>query len=292
MKKTVSSILLLSSLMINLSCEQGSSGGGGSSSKSSKSPQGKGSFSIATAPSLTIDSCFDHKADTLDDGDCGFIGGTHNSTDISSCKGVSGTFNNCEYGTPQTSCQIGSVQLAMQESFDSDLIESCQLHGGQIVTKCVGISEGDCTTAGGSWETDTINSCINYDVQTAENCNVAMGNFRPNARIMIGDLSAGPESEIINGNNQIYIDVTDDGSDPVITEFSSTYQIIWTEGSVIHWSGPITFTPTSKFYGDDFGQIFFNMNSPIKTNSLGIDTDGDGSVETYTSMDTSVLVVD
>lgn len=294
MKNIILTGLLLASTITFTSCIGG--GGGGGSSSSSSKQLGAGGFTVTSGPTGAGTSCFNHSAGTLGNTDCTAIGGSHSSSTVSTCNGVNGGGDMCDYGTPVTTCKIGSVNFSLQVAYSLETRDSCTMSGGEVVTVCSGVAEGDCSSAGGTWESKTVNTCTGYDVEIESNCLLAGGEYRPDARIIqgnLGDANLYGGTKIINGDNRFIVDnLTDDGSDPTIFSMTGSMEIYGNPSSTTHWSSSFSMTPKSKFYDDDYGYIYFNASSPVSSNMNGVDIDNDGSVDVYSGFNTGTLLID
>lgn len=187
MKNIIVTGMLLTSMLTFTACNGG--GGGGSSSKSSNRQLGEGSFSVTAGPTGLGSSCLNHSAGTLGSVNCEAIGGSHSSSSVSSCNGATGGGDMCDYGTPVTTCKIGNVTFSLEVAYSLETRDSCTMSGGKLVTACTGIAEGNCSSAGGTWESKNVNTCTGYDVETENNCILAGGDFYPNAEYLSGNMS-------------------------------------------------------------------------------------------------------
>jgi hypothetical protein len=243
----------------------------GDSSDSKGSSGGFGSFSLDTGPITVNNFCAGHSSSLLDSSSCSSISGTYSSISVSSCIGATGdsSDNSCSFGTATPNCVINGNKLALDfgHSYSVDSITACEGAGGAVVISCSGVTESNCPAIGGTWTTQTVQACSGGDVSNESNCLTAGGKYFNSIEYLTGGFGAEfSRGDLIAGDNKIYSTGLDSYSGEtvelidinVILTISNVYGPVNTI-----WEGIITASTDGLFYGDDYGNIIFNMNSSI-----------------------------
>jgi hypothetical protein len=262
MKTQLSGLILISSLAIFTSCIGGGGGGGGSSSKTET--KGYGYFTRTAGPSVASGDCYDHTAVNLGSSACSSIGGAYNTGDVDDqCVGASGSDNTCSSGTAVTTCRYYGVDLSLVVAYSQSVKETCENSNGVVVTSCSEVTQGNCASTGGEWKSVTTTSCSGFDVSTANNCAIANGKFFPSAEYVTGSFTVHPDGfKIFNGNNKVLTSgLTDDGSNPDIFFITASVELMDWDYNTTNWSGSLNLTPSSDFYSDDNGNLYFDVTS-------------------------------
>lgn len=261
---------LISTFLVSITLASCNGGGGDEgSSSSSSSSKGLGYFERSAGPNVSAISCFNHNASSLNNTECTNIGGSYNSTSTDQCVGAQGSLNTCGEGSPVTVCRYNGQDIGLDSSYSTGAKTACEKIGGIVVTTCSGVSQVNCASYGGTWQTVDASTCSGYDVSTSVNCSVAGGEFYNSAEYFTGSFSVHPDGDSLkNGNNKVLTQgITDDGSDPTIIYISANVEIVSDDYGTTFWSGPISISPQTNFYGDDLGNIYFDTQSPLSKTS-------------------------